>query len=274
MGQEHPRIVSLRKELELEQAALVSTKVKASDIPMRTDDELAAMAAPEIGKIKAQGLPMPQHLTDAGIAGYVQTCKMPYLEVTTISGEPPTVDQVLMCFAHADEEYKLRQERWQERYKNLPSIEQALGRPINPTDNQPPQPDLVNHPSHYNKGISDFGRLILTKCFHVDAADLDCECIDFIVKFADNNDYLATAPSGESFLAGNAIKYLWRAGLKGDAVQDLRKAAFSLERWDSEGFASECFSMADAVIMVFAEIDRLETVNAATAWYSEGLGCK
>jgi hypothetical protein len=136
------------------------------------------------------------------------------------------------------------------------------------------QPDLVNHPPHYTSGINDFGRLVLTECFHVNAADLDCECIDFIVKFTDNNDYLSTAPSGESFLAGNAIKYLWRAGLKGDAVQDLRKAAFYLDRWDAEGFAGECFSMNDAAIMVFAEIDRLEAVEAATAGYSEGLGGK
>ena len=29
---------------------------------------------------------------------------------------------------------------------------------------------------------------------------------------------------------GNAMKYLWRAGLKGDAVTDLRKAAWYIER--------------------------------------------
>lgn len=32
------------------------------------------------------------------------------------------------------------------------------------------------------------------------------------------------------FCIGNAIKYLWRAGLKGDAVEDLRKAAWYIER--------------------------------------------
>ena len=32
------------------------------------------------------------------------------------------------------------------------------------------------------------------------------------------------------FCIGNAIKYLWRAGLKGDAVEDLRKAVFYIER--------------------------------------------
>ena len=33
-----------------------------------------------------------------------------------------------------------------------------------------------------------------------------------------------------SFCIGNAVKYLWRAGKKGDAVQDLRKAVWYLER--------------------------------------------
>jgi hypothetical protein len=30
----------------------------------------------------------------------------------------------------------------------------------------------------------------------------------------------------EGFLRGNAIKYIWRADEKGNAIQDLRKAAF------------------------------------------------
>lgn len=33
-----------------------------------------------------------------------------------------------------------------------------------------------------------------------------------------------------SFCVGNAVKYLWRAGLKGDAVEDLRKAAWYIGR--------------------------------------------
>jgi hypothetical protein len=32
------------------------------------------------------------------------------------------------------------------------------------------------------------------------------------------------------FCIGNAIKYLWRAGLKGDAVEDLKKAAWYIDR--------------------------------------------
>lgn len=33
-----------------------------------------------------------------------------------------------------------------------------------------------------------------------------------------------------NFCIGNAIKYLWRAGRKGDPVQDLRKALWYIER--------------------------------------------
>lgn len=33
-----------------------------------------------------------------------------------------------------------------------------------------------------------------------------------------------------SFNAGNVIKYIWRHGEKGDAVEDLRKAIWYVER--------------------------------------------
>jgi hypothetical protein len=33
-----------------------------------------------------------------------------------------------------------------------------------------------------------------------------------------------------SFLRGNAVKYLWRAGSKGDELEDLRKARWYLDR--------------------------------------------
>jgi len=34
----------------------------------------------------------------------------------------------------------------------------------------------------------------------------------------------------ENFCVGNAIKYLWRAGRKGDAVEDLQKAMWYIQR--------------------------------------------
>lgn len=56
--------------------------------------------------------------------------------------------------------------------------------------------ETVNHPSHYNQvpGI---------------------ECIDVIRYF--------------SFSRGSAIKYIWRAGYKGDEVEDLEKAIWYLQ---------------------------------------------
>lgn len=60
--------------------------------------------------------------------------------------------------------------------------------------------DMINHPPHYTSHPA--------KC--------DCgkpiECIQITRHM--------------SFNIGNAVKYLWRAGLKGDAVADLRKAAW------------------------------------------------
>jgi hypothetical protein len=58
--------------------------------------------------------------------------------------------------------------------------------------------DPVNHPSHYTDGVPGI------------------ECIDVVEHF--------------SFCRGNAIKYLWRAGAKGDLVVDLRKAAWYIQR--------------------------------------------
>jgi len=58
--------------------------------------------------------------------------------------------------------------------------------------------EQVNHPDHYSQvpGI---------------------ECIDVVEHF--------------DFNRGNAIKYIWRAGLKSkDAITDLRKAIWYLER--------------------------------------------
>lgn len=54
-----------------------------------------------------------------------------------------------------------------------------------------------------------------------------------------NPSHYRTHPSGVecidiaesmTFNLGNAIKYIWRAGLKGDAVTDLRKAAWYINR--------------------------------------------
>lgn len=60
------------------------------------------------------------------------------------------------------------------------------------------QPDVVNHPSHYTDVVPGV------------------ECIQVTEHFG--------------FLRGNAIKYLWRAGSKGDPEQDLLKAKWYIDR--------------------------------------------
>jgi len=58
--------------------------------------------------------------------------------------------------------------------------------------------DSVNSPIHY--------------CSHPSGI----ECIEITEHF--------------NFCIGNAIKYLWRAGLKGEAIEDLEKAAWYVNR--------------------------------------------
>jgi len=58
--------------------------------------------------------------------------------------------------------------------------------------------DAVNHPPHYTAHPSGIEAIQITEHYN--------------------------------FCMGNAIKYIWRAGLKGDAVQDLEKAAWYLNR--------------------------------------------
>ena len=58
--------------------------------------------------------------------------------------------------------------------------------------------DAVNHPQHYTNHSSGV------------------ECIQIA-------EYM-------SFNLGNAMKYIWRCGEKDDAIQDLEKAVFYLQR--------------------------------------------
>lgn len=61
-------------------------------------------------------------------------------------------------------------------------------------------PDMVNHPPHYNRHPSGIEAIVI------------CEHFDFVI--------------------GNAIKYLWRCGLKGKTtkIEDLRKALWYIQR--------------------------------------------
>lgn len=58
--------------------------------------------------------------------------------------------------------------------------------------------DPVNHPLHYTAHPSGV------------------ECIEITQHM--------------NFCLGNAVKYIWRAGLKGSAIEDLQKAAFCINQ--------------------------------------------
>lgn len=62
----------------------------------------------------------------------------------------------------------------------------------------PSESDPVNHPAHYTSHPSGV------------------ECI--------------TITEHMGFNLGNALKYIWRADLKGDAIEDLKKARWYLDR--------------------------------------------
>ena len=61
-----------------------------------------------------------------------------------------------------------------------------------------PKHDPVNHPAHYTQHPSGV------------------ECV--------------TITQHMSFCLGNAVKYIWRADLKADALEDLRKARWYIEQ--------------------------------------------
>ena len=65
------------------------------------------------------------------------------------------------------------------------------------------QEDVVNQPPHYNTG--------------------KIECIDAIEQSMDEKEYAG-------YLKGNVLKYLWRYNYKGKQTEDLKKAAWYLDR--------------------------------------------
>lgn len=72
-----------------------------------------------------------------------------------------------------------------------------------PADVEFKSPDMVNHPPHYQTG--------------------GIECIDAIRAALGLEGFVA-------YCRGNSIKYSWRAGKKDETAQDLRKAAWYLNR--------------------------------------------
>jgi Protein of unknwon function (DUF3310) len=86
-------------------------------------------------------------------------------------------------------------------------------------------PDQINQPSHYTQGCSPLTRSIVAARFSMNEGheQLDGECLKFIESWC------------LDYGLGNAVKYLWRCGLKGAAETDLRKALFYMKRYDYKG---------------------------------------
>ncbi|MGL4752786.1 MAG: DUF3310 domain-containing protein [Aeromonadaceae bacterium] len=74
--------------------------------------------------------------------------------------------------------------------------------PFTSIEDAQPEPDMVNHPPHYQ-------------------SDNGIECIDAIRAALGRDGFIAYAK-------GNVIKYLWRE--KSDKLEDMRKAAWYLNR--------------------------------------------
>jgi hypothetical protein len=64
--------------------------------------------------------------------------------------------------------------------------------------------EMVNHPQHYN-------------------GDSPYECIKVLNAWMSEDEY-------RGFLRGNAIKYICRLGKKDEAVQELKKAAWYIDK--------------------------------------------
>ena len=70
-----------------------------------------------------------------------------------------------------------------------------------------PEGDQVNHPSHYTQG--------------------SIECIDAIASALGHDAFI-------QFLRGQVIKYMWRLGRKGDALEDAKKGTWYASRLVAE----------------------------------------
>jgi hypothetical protein len=68
-----------------------------------------------------------------------------------------------------------------------------------------PKHETVDHPTHYTDSPA-----------HCPQCERPIECIDVAEHWG--------------FNLGNALKYLWRAGKKGSAAEDLRKAIWYIQR--------------------------------------------
>ena len=119
-------------------------------------------------------------------------------------GQPGTTrQQWLDMYAVACAQYeRIRAQTSEDWLIRHPEMDAA-----NDAANDNVEADMVNNPPHYTEG--------------------EIECIDAI--------RAALGPDGfRDFCRGNALKYVWRCELKGNAEQDLRKARWYLNAADKQ----------------------------------------
>lgn len=97
--------------------------------------------------------------------------------------------------------------------------------------------EKVNHPPHYQK-VSEIGRPILMALGLTDKL-LAMECIEAI-------EWLEQG--GKTFTYLNAVKYLWRCGLKSEAKLDLEKARWYLQRCRHDDKNRRAVAMIDELL--------------------------
>ena len=110
-------------------------------------------------------------------------------------------DSLINCYKlkgnHMEKEFNDIEELFQYLDKLVDTPEDAI---VNNTrETKEVKLDNINHPAHYNKGTM--------------------ECLDVIKACLSNSEF-------RGFLKGNVMKYMYRKGDKGDALEDLNKACW------------------------------------------------
>ena len=130
--------------------------------------------------------------------------KMPHL---TVSEKATILDgtQSESLLTGQEEIMQTMNDRWDKTERNLPDFER--GPFPNLLSHAAVEEDVVNHPTHYTSHPSGI------------------ECIQI------------TEHMG--FNMGNALKYIWRADLKGKSIQDMEKAIYYIKREINKRSAEE-----------------------------------
>lgn len=101
--------------------------------------------------------------------------------------------------------YKFKGKHMEKEFNDIEELFQYLDKLADTSDDaiaretKEVKPNNINHPAHYNKGTM--------------------ECLDVIKACLSGSEF-------KGFLKGNVMKYMYRKGDKGDALEDLNKACW------------------------------------------------